>query len=189
MTAEKGNEPRLDVLLKEHAITCSQIHEMVNYSDKMVSISLAGIGLAFTYGVKESSAVAIVALPFIALGLLAYFCSVFYSIAVLGGYRKCLEEEINKFTGLPALCWEKVTTKLLHNSIPAIGIVVVLGLLYLSLCAVAWGNVSTTAGEQVTRMIKLAYVGGGLFLSAASLSLRTAHQRSYEPTFPKWPAA
>lgn len=170
---------RLDVLLKEHAITCSQIHQMVNYSDKMVSISVGGIGIAFLYGIKESSSVAIASLPFIALGLMAYFCSVFYSIAVLGGYRKNLEEMINQHTKETTLSWETVTSKLLHNSVPAIGIAVVLGCLYIALCAVAWNSANNLLGDTQERLIKAAYVVGGTFLFAAAFTLRSAHERAY----------
>lgn len=171
---------RLDVLLKEHSITCSQIHQMVNYSDKMVSISVGGIGLAFLYGVKESSAIAVATLPFIALGLMSYFCSVFYSIAVLGGYRKYLEERINEHTNEATICWEKVTSKLLHNGLPAIGLVLILGFLYLTLCAVAWNSTDDIVDPAIARLIKSVYLGGAIFLGAAAASLRNAHSRSYK---------
>lgn len=180
MPKEEIDAARLDVLLKEHSITCSQIHQMVNYSDKMVSISVGGIGLAFLYGVKESSSVAIAALPFITLGLMSYFCSVFYSIAVLGGYRKYLEERINLQMEEATICWEKVTSRLLHNSLPAIGIASILGFLYLTLCAVAWNSANEIVSVEIARLIKAVYVGGAFFLGAAANSLRTAHERSYE---------
>lgn len=180
MPESKVNELMLDVLTKEHSITCSQIHQMVNYSDKMVSIAVGGIGIGFLYGIKEASPVAMITLPFIAFGLISYFCTVFYSIAVLGGYRKHLEEKLNSHLKEDVISWEKVTSKILHNSLPAIGIALVLGGSYVALCAVGWNSANAIVDETVTRLVKAGYLAGGAYLVAAALSLKTAHVRAYQ---------
>ena len=83
---------KIDVLLKEHEIICTQIREMVSYSDRILGVGVTILGAVFVYGIKEKTFEITVATPFALTFLLLFCASVFSAILTLGGYRRYLEE-------------------------------------------------------------------------------------------------
>src|SRR5205814_1667055 len=107
---------KVDILLKEHDIICTQIREMVSYSDRMFGFGVTILGAVFLYGTKEGAHAITIATPF-AITLLLLFCSSIYAaILSLGGYRRYLEDRLYGFIGERLLMWEHITPRILHNS-------------------------------------------------------------------------
>lgn len=114
-----SEEKVLDVLLKEHEITCSQIREMVSYSDRMFGLGITLIGAIFLYGFKERLAEVMVAVSFVFIALLLFCTTIYTAIFSLGGYRLYIEERLNQLMGRRLLRWERMAPQLLHSSSPS----------------------------------------------------------------------
>lgn len=169
----------VDVLLKEHEAICSQIREMVSYSDRIFGLGVTILGAVFVYGIKESAHAITMATPF-AVSMLLLFClSIYSAILSLGGYRRYLEDKLSRAIGETLLTWEIVTTKLLHNSfsvaaLSAGSVSLLLASMYLGLHIAA-----TELGADGSRLLVAAYAVCLLLLGGSFLKLRRSHSEAF----------
>lgn len=168
-----------DVLLKEYEITCSQIREMVSYSDRMFSLGVTLVGAVFLYGIKEKLAGVIVTVSFVSITLLLFLTTVYTAIFSLGGYRLYIAEQLNQLMGYDYLRWEKITPQVLHKSFPVLSLFAFIACWLSVIIFYGWRSASSLFNPEDMALIKAAYEVGGLLLIASFLSLLRAHRGAY----------
>lgn len=175
-----SREKIVDVLLKEHEITCSQIREMVSYSDRMFGLGITLVGAVFIYGVKERLAEVVVAVSFIFIALLLFSATIYTCIFSLGGYRLYVEEQLNHMLGRNLLKWERMAPHILHKSFPVLSMSIFISILVFAFIVFGWRSANDTFQPQVISLINHAYAIGGLLLLGSCLKLRRAHREAYQ---------
>lgn len=166
-----SGEKVIDVLLKEHEITCSQIREMVSYSDRMFGLGTTLVGAVFLYGVKERLAEVMVAVSFVFIALLLFSTTVYTAIFSLGGYRLYVEETLNQLMGRRLLRWEQMAPRILHTSFPVLSVSAFIGILLFAVVFFGWRAAKSAFQPETMSLINYGYAIGGLLLIGSFLKL------------------
>ena len=169
----------VDVLLKEHEITCSQIREMVSYSDRIFGLGITLVGALFLYGFKEHLEKVMIAVSFVFIALLLFSTTIYTGIFSLGGYRLYIEEQLNQLMGRQLLSWERMTPKILHSSFPVFGMTTFTGILLFVVVASSWQTASDAFQPDTVSLITSGYAIGGLLLLGSFLKLLRARREAY----------
>lgn len=173
-------QKKLDVLLHEHEQTCSQIHQLVNSTDKMASLASAAIGFTFLYGIQQNLTLVVVSVPYLIAGLLLYYASVFNAVHTLGGYRKYLEKRINFFVADRLLTWEDTASHVLHKSYPPIALAIFFALTYVTAWVIAIQTLSSSTLDYYQSAIQAGYVVSAGLVVLAYRGMIKAHDDAFQ---------
>lgn len=91
-------EHKKDFILAEYQIVTDKINMLVNYDLKIMNIGLIIFGVGFGYGMGDNvnNKLLLVFFPFAIYIVLLFALHVYIIVTSLCGYKKCLEEYINK---------------------------------------------------------------------------------------------
>jgi hypothetical protein len=178
MGSDSISDHALDVLLKEHSLTCSQIHQMTSYTDKMLGAAVAVVSAALLYGIKENVPGIVIALPYVSVALLLYFSAVYTSVFSLGGYRRYLETQINSIVNRDLLRWELVASRVLHTSIAGTMLMLYLLTAYCVLSFFGWSAADTLVSPWLRILVKAGYVAGAALVTASIATIAPMHRKA-----------
>lgn len=102
----KESDQMLAILLDEYQRSSDYTHQMESQIEKIASIWIAFVLLAFAFGVKENVPPIFLSIPTLVSLVLLYTVCFFEIIVIAGGYSASLETRINASLGASALRWE-----------------------------------------------------------------------------------
>jgi SAM-dependent methyltransferase len=178
-TADDNKLKKIDVLLKEHEIVCTQIREMVSYSDRILGVGVTILGAVFLYGIKEKVNEITIATPFALTFLLLFCSSVFSAILTLGGYRRYLEDAFESQFGEQILRWEYITPRTLHSSFATTNMFIASFALLLASMFIGWTVSQNTLSKQNVMFILAGYAASISLLLGSYLKVRRSHSDAY----------
>lgn len=179
MNSASDSTNKVDVLLKEHEIICTQIREMVSYSDRIFGFGVTILGAVFLYGIKETAHAITIATPF-AVTLLLLFCSSIYAaILSLGGYRRYLEDKLSSLLGERLLMWEHITPRILHNSFAVASLSAFSTALLFASMYLGWSMAESQFTDACQSYLGAGYAASFLILLGSFLKLRRSHSEAY----------
>ena len=155
------DEKKLDALIEQ----CKSIDSKIT-SYHVMSARVLGIGIAIVSGVlavsiKEKSYIVLLLLPLALYSILFYWTNVMAWIVANGGYKKHLEEKINKVCREPLFLWEAGIVQKRHTNISNI----CLNSLYVVVLILCVGS-SIFAASKYPNLVIIS-IGVNLFLLIA----------------------
>lgn len=106
MSDPGGTDQALATLTMEYQRVCEEIRSIENQNDKIVGVGLTIIGAGVLYGLSQNLNEVFIALPFMLIAVLFWAVLQYHNLLRFGGYKRALEEEINRVLGRPVLVWE-----------------------------------------------------------------------------------
>jgi len=128
-----------DLLLKEYEVVSQEIRGRIITNDSLIASALLILGAGLIYGIGQGKEAVIVAIPLGFFGLLLYALFNATAIQVLAGYRRYLEERINRHVGQEVLQWERVGAPLRRRSFSTIALFMFALLLFLGTSLMSLG--------------------------------------------------
>lgn len=113
-----GNNIELDILLSEFNNVSQSIRSLMSSTEKIIAIGFTILVTGLGLGLKEDILEIFFLIPIAVLAMLFYAISIYTAVLLFGGYKKHLEESINKILGKNILIWEDLIRKLFHRSLP-----------------------------------------------------------------------
>lgn len=117
-------DDKKDILLTEYQIVTDKINMLVNYDLKIMNIGLIIFGVGFGYGMSESvnNSILLIFFPFAIYIVLLFAIHVYIIVTALCGYKKCIEEYINKnYMGFHFMLCESINEKFTFKSVALFG--------------------------------------------------------------------
>lgn len=101
---------KADVLLKEYERVCGEIRALEGNNEKIVGFGITIVTAGFVYGIGNRISEIFLFIPIGFDGVLFYAILQYYRVLRFGGYKKFLEEQINKGMGEKVLIWEALVS-------------------------------------------------------------------------------
>lgn len=97
-----------EFLQKEYDRLSTDIRAIETNNDKAIGFGLTVVGVGLAYGFKEQLAQVFLFLPIALMGVFLYGVLQYHNLFWLGGYKRAVEEKINKLAGRKVVCWEEL---------------------------------------------------------------------------------
>jgi len=112
---EMKEDPKLQVLLNEYNAVTQEINMRIRLNQTIIGFGAAILGAALTLGVKEK--ITEILLPAPLVFFMAFFVGLFNTNGMLslGGYKRYLEERINRTLGENILMRAEISRKLIEG--------------------------------------------------------------------------
>lgn len=136
---EAKDELVIDVLMKEYERVCSDIRAIEIAVDRIVAIGITIVGAGFAYGLQHNINEVFFFLPVGLIGIFLLASHQQYKMYWFGGYKRAIEDYVNKQFGILLLNWEKVVQikrhriDIINGSLNAVYLASLIGCSYFSM--------------------------------------------------------
>lgn len=114
-TNQPSSPERLAVLREEAQGVAAAIRQLDQTSQHVIALAVAAGALLVPSAARVNSDFLLMALPLVLVGVAAYALNAYSQVLALGGYRRWLEESINRELGVLTLQWELHLAPGLHR--------------------------------------------------------------------------
>lgn len=162
-----NNDPVLTALLSQYEGARSEIIALMGQNERIMQIGVVIAGGAFSFGILEGIEYLLMFIPFGVITLCLVALSRYELVHALGGYKRYLEEQINRRLGEKIAAWEQICHDNVHHSFSDFLIKIIIGLFL-----VGSSGVSILVAHNVLMSISIVvFVSYVLVLSGFSLGL------------------
>ena len=114
---ENSDKIKIDLLVKQSENLGSSITSFMILSARVIGIGSGIVFAVLALALKVKIYDVILALPIAMFALFFYFINLHTSILEMGGYKKRIEEEINRMVGHPMYLWETGLVSRRHTNL------------------------------------------------------------------------
>jgi hypothetical protein len=184
MDEKEKEKARLDLLMKEADTTGQGIRTILLTSERIIALGLTISGAGLAYGIKEKIYDVLLFLPVAVIGVFIYGTALFTELMSLGGYKKHLEEKINRLLGQNILLWESSIAHKRHSAFVKVALYIIYSLflaltIYVSLStALKYYVMATVWGLIILDLIMLIFLGITLIKMVKTFDETYLHAKS-----------
>jgi hypothetical protein len=117
-----ANSVRIKVITEEIDKITTLINSVRQLNVQILGFGLAGAITILTYGLQENSYEIFIVIPYVLLGILFYNSLFLSGVFSLAGYKRYLENELNKELDEQIIKWELIAKKYIRTPLISIGI-------------------------------------------------------------------
>lgn len=176
---EDSDKVKIDLWVKECETLGATITNLMLLSARVIGIGSGIVFAVLALVFKEKAYDVVLLLPVAMFALFFYFINLHTSILEMGGYKKRIEEEINRIMGQPLYIWESGLVGRRHTNLANVFLFIIFTLILL-VCITASLYVSSKQHPSwvlYCNIIVLSIFSLGILISVKRM--RGAHRRTY----------
>jgi len=181
MHQNSPDQSKLEVLIGEYGRLCDDIRLLETRSEKIIGLGFTVVGAGITYGLKENLVEVFLFLPIAMIGVFLYAGQQYYNLFWLGGYKRAVEDKINKLAGQIIVYWEALVetergrVKLRHVGLSAIYFVSIVAVSFISIF-----KVFEKLGPTIASLLAATILSLVAILIAVLLSIPQGYRQAYK---------
>lgn len=180
MTASEREVERSQVLRAEYIRLCSDIRSIESNNERIIAIGMGLITAGTAYSSAVESTQFFIVAPMASTIILVYAALAYFWVYSMGGYKRHIEELINKYCGSNILIWEILAPERTRSNLSGFALQALYGVVWASVVVYSVYKVYREIGS--VQALLVSFLCGILMLLVviAAVSTHTVRQQTYK---------